>query len=297
MDSFFQVKKRKRSDEEEEHKVKKPKTSDLAEDPKEDNPQTDQNNHNNTPDQQEPDHPKTVEKPTPIAKEGKLKLEEYLVEPTWAEILKKEFQKSYFKKLNQFVETEATTKKIFPEVGLIFNALNLCSFGDLKVVILGQDPYHGKGQAMGLSFSVQRGVAVPPSLKNIFKELKNDIPNFTVPTHGNLESWAKQGVLLLNTVLTVQQGIPNSHKGKGWETLTNEIIKHISKNSKNIVFLLWGADAQKKRDLINEGKHKVFIAAHPSPLAKKGFIGCKHFSQTNEYLCKNDKSPIQWNID
>ena len=178
----------------------------------------------------------------------------------------------------------------------IFNALKLTSFKDTKVVIIGQDPYHGFGQAHGLCFSVKKGVVPPPSLKNIYKELKNDI-GFEIPNHGELTSWAKQGVLLLNNVLTVREGLPNSHKGKGWEIFTDRVIGELNKKETPVVFLLWGANAQKKAEIITNPKHYKLMTVHPSPLsASRGFFGCRHFSKTNEILQKNRINPINWEI-
>jgi uracil-DNA glycosylase len=178
----------------------------------------------------------------------------------------------------------------------LFNALQLCPLSSLKVVIIGQDPYHGAGQANGLSFSVNDGIKVPPSLQNIFKELKTDIPGFEIPTSGNLEAWAKQGILMLNAVLTVQAGLPGSHKKYGWQNFTDAIIKLISDKKQHVVFLLWGNYAITKSELIDSNKHLVLTAAHPSPLARGAFFGSKHFSKTNNYLTANGLTPVNWKL-
>ena len=198
--------------------------------------------------------------------------------------------------LRKFLKQEDSTQTVYPDMGDIFNALKLTSFKDTKVVIIGQDPYHGFGQAHGLCFSVKKGVVPPPSLKNIYKELKNDI-GFEIPNHGELTSWAKQGVLLLNNVLTVREGLPNSHKGKGWEIFTDRVIGELNKKETPVVFLLWGANAQKKAEIITNPKHYKLMTVHPSPLsASRGFFGCRHFSKTNEILQKNRINPINWEI-
>lgn len=199
--------------------------------------------------------------------------------------------------LTEFLRKEGKTKTIYPPCNEVFNALNLCPFHKVKVVIIGQDPYHNPGQAHGLCFSVKSG-PIPPSLINIFKELKDDIKTFKrTSNHGNLESWAKQGVLLLNACLTVEKNKPNSHKDLGWEIFSDRIIEKINTDLSNVVFLLWGNYAQKKEKLIDCKKHYVLKASHPSPYsANRGFIGCKHFSKVNEYLIKNGKDPINWNI-
>lgn len=212
----------------------------------------------------------------------------------FALILNNEFQKDYFQSLKQFILDEYCLGKIiYPPGEKIFAAFELCKFDDLKVVIIGQDPYHGEDQAHGLSFSVRKGVDTPPSLKNIYKELKDDV-NVDFPGHGNLSHWAKQGVLLLNSVLTVEQGKPGSHADKGWEIFTDSIIKNIADAKTNIVFILWGKYAQGKASLINSN-HYILQSAHPSPFsANNGFFGCKHFSKTNEYLISNKKPIINW---
>lgn len=212
----------------------------------------------------------------------------------WDAILAEEFQKPYFKELISFLEDEYKNQVIYPEKEDIFNALKYTSFKDTKVVIIGQDPYHGKGQAHGLCFSVKQGIKLPPSLKNIFKELESDVGR-TVTDNGDLTYWAKQGILMLNNVLTVREGQPASHKGKGWEQFTDCIISELNKKESPIVFLLWGAHAEKKARLIDNPLHYRLISGHPSPLsAYRGFFGCKHFSKTNEILQNNGFSPIKW---
>ena len=214
----------------------------------------------------------------------------------WDDILADEWQKPYYLELRKFLKQEYSTQTVYPNMEDIFNALKLTSFKDTKVVIIGQDPYHGFGQAHGLCFSVKKGVVPPPSLKNIYKELKNDI-GFEIPNHGELTSWAKQGVLLLNNVLTVREGLPNSHKGKGWEIFTDRVIGELNKKETPVVFLLWGANAQKKAEIITNPKHFKLMTVHPSPLsASRGFFGCRHFSKTNEILQKNHIDPINWEI-
>lgn len=212
----------------------------------------------------------------------------------WDAMLADEFQKPYFKELISFLEDEYKNQVIYPEKEDVFNALKYTSFKDTKVVIIGQDPYHGKGQAHGLCFSVKQGVKLPPSLKNIFKELESDVGR-TVTDNGDLTYWAKQGILMLNNVLTVREGQPASHKGKGWEQFTDRIISELNKKESPIVFLLWGAHAEKKARLIDNPLHYRLISGHPSPLsAYRGFFGCKHFSKTNEILQNNGFSPIKW---
>lgn len=214
----------------------------------------------------------------------------------WDNILADEWQKPYYLELRKFLKQEYSTGTVYPNMNDIFNALKLTSFEDTKVVIIGQDPYHGFGQAHGLCFSVKKGVVPPPSLKNIYKELHSDI-GFQIPNHGELTSWAKQGVLLLNNVLTVREGSPNSHKGKGWEIFTDRVIGELNKKETPVVFLLWGANAQKKAEIITNPKHFKLLSVHPSPLsASRGFFGCKHFSKTNEILQKNRINPINWEI-
>ena len=214
----------------------------------------------------------------------------------WDDILADEWQKPYYLELRKFLKQEYSTQTVYPNMNDIFNALKLTSFEDTKVVIIGQDPYHGFGQAHGLCFSVKKGVVPPPSLKNIYKELHSDI-GFQIPNHGELTSWAKQGVLLLNNVLTVREGSPNSHKGKGWEIFTDRVIGELNKKETPVVFLLWGANAQKKAEIITNPKHFKLMTVHPSPLsASRGFFGCRHFSKTNEILQKNRINPINWEI-
>lgn len=214
----------------------------------------------------------------------------------WDIILKDEFEKDYYKKLRVFLKSEYSSRHIFPDMYDIFNALKYTSYSDVKAVIIGQDPYHGAGQAHGLCFSVKKGVTPPPSLINIYKELQSDI-GFTPASHGELTSWAKNGVLLLNTVLTVREASPNSHKGIGWEIFTDRVISALNERENPIVFILWGANAKAKRALITNPNHKILTAAHPSPLsAYNGFFGCKHFSKTNEFLIQNGISPIDWSL-
>src|SRR3989338_3841039 len=216
------------------------------------------------------------------------------IEPTWKEALRTEFEKEYFKELTDFVRGEYLSAKVFPPPKFIFNAFELTPFEAVKVVILGQDPYHGDGQAHGLCFSVPERVDTPPSLANIYKEMTNDVGG-AHPAHGNLEHLAKQGVLLLNATLTVRAHNAGSHQGKGWEVFTDAVIKMLSDEKENLVFLLWGNYAKKKSGLIDWEKHLTLEAAHPSPLsAHSGFFGCKHFSQTNDYLTKHGKEPIRW---
>lgn len=214
----------------------------------------------------------------------------------WDELLKDEFTKDYYLNLREFLKNEYRTKTIYPNMYDIFNALKFTSYNDVKVVIIGQDPYHGPNQAHGLCFSVKKGVVPPPSLKNIYKELQTDV-GFTIPDHGDLTSWAKQGVLLLNATLTVQAGLAASHKGKGWEMFTDNIISLINKREKPVVFLLWGGFARAKKALITNKNHLVLECAHPSPLsAYNGFFGSKHFSKTNEFLKSQNIEPINWQI-
>ena len=216
------------------------------------------------------------------------------IESSWYSLLENEFNKNYFSEIRTFVREAYQKTIVFPAPELIFNAFNLTPLDKLKVVIIGQDPYHGKGQAHGLSFSVPEGVKIPPSLLNIYKELKNDL-NKEIPNHGYLENWATQGVLLINTVFTVEEGKANSHKNIGWEKFTESVIKLINNKKEHLVFLLWGNSAHKKEEFIDSDKHLILKAAHPSPLsAYNGFFGCKHFSKTNNYLRKNNKEEIVW---
>ena len=220
------------------------------------------------------------------------------LEPSWLKVLGPEFEKDYMLKLREFLKKEkAAGQVIYPRNGDIFNAFNHTPFDKVKVVILGQDPYHGPNQAHGLSFSVQKGVEIPRSLANIYKELATDIPGFVKPSHGNLESWADQGVLLLNATLTVRAHNAASHQKKGWETFTDEVIKKLSDERKGIVFILWGAYAQSKIPLIDQSKHHIIKSVHPSPLSvERGFWGSKPFSKANEYLIKEGEKPIDWQI-
>ncbi len=212
----------------------------------------------------------------------------------WDSILADEWEKPYYKNLRQFLKEEYKTQRIYPDMHDIFNALKMTSFEDTKVVIIGQDPYHGEGQAHGLCFSVKKGVTPPPSLKNIFKEQLSDLGK-PIPSSGELTDWAKQGVLLLNAVLTVREGCPNSHKGKGWENFTDRIIEELNKKETPVVFLLWGANAQKKAEAITNPLHYKLMTVHPSPLsASRGFMGCRHFSKTNEILRQNGLREIVW---
>ena len=220
------------------------------------------------------------------------------IEPSWKAELKEEFKKPYFLQIATFLKTEkALNKVIYPPGTLIFNAFNQTPFNKLKVVIIGQDPYHGAGQAHGLSFSVQNGIKPPPSLVNIYKEIQRDIGIAMPKEYGNLTNWAQQGVLLLNAALTVRDGEPFSHAKFGWADFTDSVIQKISDNNNGIVFMLWGNYAQKKELLIDQNKHFVLKAAHPSPFsADKGFFGCKHFSKTNEFLVKEGHQPIDWKL-
>ena len=214
----------------------------------------------------------------------------------WDERLKGEFDKPYYQELRQFLIEEYRHHVVYPDMHDIFNALKYTAFSDTKVVILGQDPYHGPGQAHGLCFSVQKGVEPPPSLVNIFKELMNDV-GIARPAHGELTCWAKQGVLLLNAVLTVREHEPNSHKGKGWEILTDRIISELNNKETPVVFLLWGANARSKKSLITNPLHVKLETVHPSPLsAYNGFFGCRHFSKANAILEASGQTPIDWNV-
>ena len=216
------------------------------------------------------------------------------IEKSWQEVLQTEFDKPYFENLVGFVKQEYASNTIFPPAGQIFNAFNTCPFNNVKVVILGQDPYHGPGQAHGLCFSVNDGIQFPPSLQNIFKEITSDL-GIPAPKTGNLTRWAEQGVLLLNATLTVRASQAGSHQGKGWEEFTDAVIKTISEKAENVVFILWGSYAIKKKALINASKHCILTAPHPSPLSSyRGFFGCKHFSKANNYLKSIGKEPIAW---
>ena len=213
---------------------------------------------------------------------------------TWNEILAEEMKKDYYQELQAFVQKRREEVRVFPEEKNVFRALELTPFESVKVVILGQDPYHGFGQAHGLSFSVQKGIPLPPSLRNIYKELQEDLGG-ELPTEGDLSDWAKQGVLLLNTVLTVEEGNANSHKGKGWETLTNRLIDSLNELNHPVIFILWGKPAQDKEKLITNPSHVILKAPHPSPLsAYRGFFGSKPFSKVNEILIQQGQTPIRW---
>lgn len=215
----------------------------------------------------------------------------------WDELLKEEFQKDYYLRLRAILAREYRERKIFPDMYDIFNALKYTSYSDVKAVIIGQDPYHGEGQAHGLCFSVKKGVQIPPSLKNMYKELAEDT-GFIPPNHGELVSWAKQGVLMLNAVLTVREGQANSHKGLGWENFTDKVIEIVNMRERPVVFLLWGGNARQKKALITNPNHLVLEAAHPSPLsAYNGFFGCRHFSKANEFLKSVGMSPIDWTLE
>ena len=216
------------------------------------------------------------------------------IESGWKEKLREEFDKEYFINLSEFVKKEYLTTRIFPPGSLIFNAFNLCAFDTVKAVIIGQDPYHGPGQAHGLCFSVREGIDYPPSLINIFKEIESDLGYKTLPT-GNLERWAAQGVLLLNATLTVRAHLAGSHQRKGWEEFTDAVIRILNREKNNLVFFLWGAYAQKKGESIDRARHLVLESVHPSPLsASRGFFGNRHFSRCNAYLAEHGVDPIDW---
>jgi uracil-DNA glycosylase len=216
------------------------------------------------------------------------------IAPSWKSHFSTEFEKAYFLQLIEFVKSEYQQNTIYPPGKEIFKAFDSCDFGEVKVVIIGQDPYHGPGQANGLCFSVRDGVRMPPSLLNIFKEIHTDLGK-PIPISGDLERWANQGVLLLNATLTVRASTPGSHQNKGWETFTDAVIKAISDQKENLVFLLWGAYAQKKGEVIDRNKHLVLMSAHPSPFsADRGFFGCKHFSKANAYLNSKGLEEINW---
>jgi uracil-DNA glycosylase len=219
------------------------------------------------------------------------------IEPGWLEVLKPEFGKPYFNELKSFLLEEKKHYRIYPAGSRIFAAFDHTPFSKVKVVILGQDPYHGDGQAHGLCFSVPDGVAIPPSLVNIYKELSTDLA-ISVPNSGNLERWAEQGVLLLNATLTVRANQAGSHQHRGWENFTDEVIRQLSARHTGLVFILWGSYAQAKEALIDTSKHHILKAVHPSPLSVyRGFFGCRHFSKTNELLVNRGKQPIYWNLD
>lgn len=219
---------------------------------------------------------------------------EVKIEPSWKQLLAGEFEKPYFEELTRFVREEYANHKIYPPGKLIFNAFNQCPFDQVKVVILGQDPYHGPGQAHGLCFSVPEGVAFPPSLQNIFAEIKSDL-GMSLPHHGNLVRWARQGVFLLNATLTVRATQAGSHQNKGWETFTDRVIHLLAENKENLVFMLWGSYAQQKGKFIEPSRHLLLTSVHPSPLsAYRGFFGNRHFSKANQYLSEHAKEPINW---
>lgn len=219
-------------------------------------------------------------------------------ENEWDELLKDEFEKEYYLKLRQTLINEYRTQQIFPGMYDIFNALKLTSYNDVKCVIIGQDPYHGEGQAHGLSFSVRKGIAPPPSLVNIFKEIRDDLGIDNLGKHGELTEWANEGVLLLNSVLTVRANQARSHHGIGWENFTTRVIQSLNLREKPMVFMLWGSDAKAKQQFITNPKHLVLKAAHPSPLsAYNGFFGCRHFSKANEFLRANGMNEINWSIN
>ncbi len=214
----------------------------------------------------------------------------------WNPLLKQEFEKPYWKELQRYIFEERTNHNIFPPNEEVFAALHLTPYSDVKILILGQDPYHGEGQAHGLCFSVKDGVAIPPSLRNIFKELNAD-EGVAIPDHGNLESWARQGVLLLNSTLTVRAHQAGSHQGKGWETFTDQVIRKVNEKDEKVVFLLWGAFARKKKALIDQGHHHVLESPHPSPLsAHRGFLGSRPFSTANSFLEESGRAPINWEL-
>ena len=216
----------------------------------------------------------------------------------WDELLKDEFTKEYYLKLRKFLVNEYKTQRIFPGMYDIFNALKMTSYNDVKCVIIGQDPYHGEGQAHGLSFSVRKGIIPPPSLVNIFKEIRDDVGVDNIGKHGELTKWAQNGVLLLNSVLTVRSGQPRSHRNMGWEQFTTDVIELLNRREKPMVFMLWGSDAKAKQMYITNRNHLILRAAHPSPLsAYNGFFGCKHFSQANAFLTDKGMEPIDWSID
>lgn len=214
----------------------------------------------------------------------------------WNSLIESEFTKPYFQNLLRFYEDACSQSAVYPPKDKLFNAFKLCPLNKLKIVLIGQDPYHGLNQANGLSFSVNEGIRKPPSLQNIFKELKTDLPDFQIPNSGNLENWAKEGVLLLNAILSVEHAKPGSHKKFGWELLTDAIIKKLSDSKSNLVFMLWGNYAISKTELIDQKKHLVLTAAHPSPLARGAYFGSKHFSKANNFLKKQGIKEINWNL-
>lgn len=222
----------------------------------------------------------------------------FVITKNWYEKLKPEFESDNYKNLEKFLNQEYNNKTIFPEPKNVFNALNLVKFDDVKVVIIGQDPYHNPKQAHGLSFSVEDDISIPPSLQNIYKELNTDLGCY-IPNNGNLTKWARQGVLLLNSVLTVEKNKPNSHKGKGWEKITGKVIELLNNRTDPVIFLLWGGNAKALGKNIDTSKHYVLTAVHPSPMSANqgGWFGCKHFSRTNEILKSLGKEPIDWQIE
>jgi uracil-DNA glycosylase len=225
-----------------------------------------------------------------------MKISNIKFHPSWNFLMEPETKKIYFKQLVAFVSDEQKHSIVYPSEDLIFNAFSTTSFDAVKVVVLGQDPYHGKGQAHGLCFSVPDGIAIPRSLKNIYKEIQSDL-GISVPNHGNLEKWASQGVLLLNTILSVRANQPKSHHRQGWEVFTDEVIRNLSEQKDHLVFMLWGNDAQCKAKLVDASKHLMLTAAHPSPFsASRGFFGCRHFSKANEYLKNNNIEEIDWRV-
>jgi len=230
---------------------------------------------------------------------AKVNLMEVKISSGWKKLLSEEFEKEYFSRIVELLRNEKESRQlIYPLGSMIFNAFNLTDFKDVKVVILGQDPYHGAGQANGLAFSVQKGIKIPPSLSNIFKEIESDLGVKMPKNHGNLASWAQQGVLLLNASLTVRANQPNSHAGIGWHIFSDAVIKILNSKKEHLVFVLWGNFAKQKMELIDETKHLVLTSQHPSPFsAHKGFLGNRHFSKTNEYLTQHGITPINWLIN
>ncbi|EOA2509306.1 uracil-DNA glycosylase [Campylobacter upsaliensis] len=225
-----------------------------------------------------------------------IKLDKIKINADWLEFLEEEFKKPYFLDIKrQYIETLKAGKNIYPPANLTFNAFNLTPLNSLKIVLLGQDPYHKQNQAMGLSFSVPKGVPIPPSLRNIFKELNEDL-GVKIPKSGDLSAWARQGVLLLNAIFSVEENKPLSHSLWGWQEFSDQIIKKLSFEKEGLIFLLWGKFAQNKKDLIDTKKHFILEAAHPSPLARKGFLGCRHFSKCNAILQNLGKEPIKWDL-
>jgi uracil-DNA glycosylase len=221
-------------------------------------------------------------------------MKEVKIENSWKKILSGEFKKDYWQGLMDFVGNEYNTQTVYPDFGNIFEAFNRTPVKNVSVVILGQDPYHGPGQAHGLCFSVQKNTKIPPSLRNIYKEIQSDVGG-EIPEHGNLEHWSDQGVLLLNATMTVRSGVAGSHQNKGWEEFTDKVIEKISSKKERVVFILWGNYAKSKKDLIDETKHLILESFHPSPFsAYAGFFGSKHFSKTNSYLKRHRKKPISW---